>query len=173
MIRQINQMISSALSLKQLEETCNLRTETLAAQNQWQRFGGTGTLKDACVTNNTQMYNDERYGCCPGDRFWAPGSRQPAQVVYDYLIYKKELQRNIDSMKVKANDADFHIGNIKVLLHACGSCNTCTLRHAPRVWAHSVHACEPGNIECSGQDCFKEMFVCRNCLCCLRGISLL
>ena len=49
---------------------CNLRVDSVPAQNVWQSLGGKGKITDACLTDNKEMYSDYLYGCCPGDRFW-------------------------------------------------------------------------------------------------------
>jgi hypothetical protein len=35
------------------------------------------------------------------------GAREPSQIVFDYNIYKNELQRRITLMQEKANEAEF------------------------------------------------------------------
>ena len=39
----------------------------------------------------------------------------PAQVVFDYNIYKRELQKRINTMQQTASDAEYHIAGIKRL----------------------------------------------------------
>jgi len=98
----------------QLLRACNLRVDSAPAQNLWQSVGGKGKIQDACLTDNREMYADYLYGCCPGDRFWGD-ARPPAQIAFDYHIYKNELQTRINLMQEKANDAEFHLANIKRL----------------------------------------------------------
>jgi hypothetical protein len=113
-IRQVNIILSSAMNEGQLVRSCNLRTDSPPAQSRWAELGGTGKLTDTCLTTNKAMYQDYLYGCCPGDRFWG-GAREPSQVVFDYNIYKNELQRRILLMQQKGSDAQFFIDEIKHL----------------------------------------------------------
>ena len=108
LIPNINAIMNSALDLFGLLSKCNLYHESSQVQSRWQASGHTGTMTEFCLTKYTsELYTgfdistqsgQTQVGCCSSDVFWG-GAQTPAQVVYDYDIYKSELQSIIDAFE--------------------------------------------------------------------------
>eukprot|EP00960_Hanusia_phi_P038060 753264-Hanusia_phi.AAC.3 len=108
LIPNINAIMNSAMDLSQLLSTCNRYHASSQVQSRWQATGHAGVMTEFCLTEYTSEFyrgfdfssqsGQTQVGCCSSEFFWG-GSRVPAQVVYDYEIYRSELQSIIDALQ--------------------------------------------------------------------------